>query len=191
MPVPQEALEPEVTRSLGAHWALWLAVGLILLILAVGYIRRKWRARGAQRPGGSRGAGRDEGGDAFGVVEIEHRQPAGVGGVIGSDGDDSSSCAASGSCVGEARRRTSILGIGALLKPSTSDDVGPGEMSDEVGERGRRVFLPVPGSLPGGGRDDDGLDSAGARVPLAVGRCRRGGRRSWCVCLTVATLSPR
>jgi hypothetical protein len=51
VPLPQEALEPEVTRSLGAHWALWLSVGLILLILAVGYIRRKWRARAVQRPG--------------------------------------------------------------------------------------------------------------------------------------------
>lgn len=49
--VPQDALEPEVTRSLGAHWALWLSVGLILLILAVGYIRRKWRSRSDQRPG--------------------------------------------------------------------------------------------------------------------------------------------
>jgi hypothetical protein len=51
VPVPQDALEPEVTRSLGAHWALWLSVGLILLILAVGYIRRKWRSRGDRRPG--------------------------------------------------------------------------------------------------------------------------------------------
>jgi hypothetical protein len=42
VPVPQDALEPEVARSLGAHWALWLAVG---------YIRRKWRSRGDQRPG--------------------------------------------------------------------------------------------------------------------------------------------
>jgi hypothetical protein len=51
VPVPQDALEPEVTRSLGAHWALWLSVGLILLILALGYIRRKWRSRSDQRPG--------------------------------------------------------------------------------------------------------------------------------------------
>ena len=51
VPVPQDALEPEVTRSLGTHWALWLAVGIVLLILAVGYIRRKWRAHGAPRPG--------------------------------------------------------------------------------------------------------------------------------------------
>ena len=51
VPVPQDTLEPEATRSLGAHWALWLSVGLILLILAVGYIRRKWRARAGQRPG--------------------------------------------------------------------------------------------------------------------------------------------
>ena len=45
------ALEPEMARSLGLHWALWLSVGLILLILAVGYVRRKWRARGDERPG--------------------------------------------------------------------------------------------------------------------------------------------
>jgi hypothetical protein len=51
VPVPQEGLEPEVTRSLGMHWALWLAVGIVLLILAVGYIRRKWRAQGDDRPG--------------------------------------------------------------------------------------------------------------------------------------------
>lgn len=51
VPVPQEGLEPEVTRSFGTHWALWLAVGIVLLILAVGYIRRKWRAHGAGRPG--------------------------------------------------------------------------------------------------------------------------------------------
>lgn len=50
VPVPQDALEPEVTRSLGAHWALWLSVGLILLVLAVGYIRRKWRSQGGERP---------------------------------------------------------------------------------------------------------------------------------------------
>ena len=74
MPVPQERLEPEVTRSSATHWALWLAVGVILLILAVGYIRRKWRAHGAARPGWLTGAGRDEGGDAFDVVEIEQRQ---------------------------------------------------------------------------------------------------------------------
>ena len=51
VPVPQDGLEPEISRSLGLHWALWLAVGLILLILAVGYVRRKWRARGDERPG--------------------------------------------------------------------------------------------------------------------------------------------
>ena len=27
VPVPQDGLEPEVSRSLGVHWALWLAVG--------------------------------------------------------------------------------------------------------------------------------------------------------------------
>jgi hypothetical protein len=50
VPVPQEGLEPEVTRSFATHWALWLAVAIVLLILAVGYIRRKWRANGAERP---------------------------------------------------------------------------------------------------------------------------------------------
>jgi hypothetical protein len=48
--VPQDALEPEVARSLGVHWALWLSVGLILLVLAAGYIRRKWRSQGGERP---------------------------------------------------------------------------------------------------------------------------------------------
>lgn len=51
VPVPREGLEPEVTRSLGTHWALWLAVVVVLLILAAGYVRRKWRAQGDERPG--------------------------------------------------------------------------------------------------------------------------------------------
>lgn len=49
--VPQDGLEPEVSRSLVSHWALWVAVGLILLILAIGFIRRWWKARGSVRPG--------------------------------------------------------------------------------------------------------------------------------------------
>jgi len=49
VPVPEEALEPEVGRSLGAHWALWAAVVLILTLLAVGYLRRRWKA-GSARP---------------------------------------------------------------------------------------------------------------------------------------------
>jgi hypothetical protein len=51
VPVPQDGLETEVSRSLAAHWALWVAVGLILLILAIGFIRRRWKARGSHRPG--------------------------------------------------------------------------------------------------------------------------------------------
>lgn len=50
LPVPQEGLEPELSRSLG-HWALWLAVGIVLVILAVGYVRRRWRGRREVRPG--------------------------------------------------------------------------------------------------------------------------------------------
>ena len=51
IPVPQDGLEPQVSRSLGVHWALWVAVGLIALILASGFIRRRWRARGGERSG--------------------------------------------------------------------------------------------------------------------------------------------
>ena len=52
VPVPREGLEPEVTRSFGTHWALWLAVGLVLLIVGAGYVRRRWRARGHARGAG-------------------------------------------------------------------------------------------------------------------------------------------
>jgi hypothetical protein len=48
--VPEDALEQDVSRSLAAHWALWLAVALIVLILAAGFIRRRWRTPGGQRP---------------------------------------------------------------------------------------------------------------------------------------------
>jgi hypothetical protein len=48
VPVPDETLEPE--PSLGAHWALWAAVVLIVLILAAGYLRRRWKAAGSPRP---------------------------------------------------------------------------------------------------------------------------------------------
>jgi len=47
--VPQDGLEPEVTRSFG-HWALWLAVGVVLLALALGYVRRRLRAKGEAWP---------------------------------------------------------------------------------------------------------------------------------------------
>jgi len=43
-----ETLEPH--RSLGAHWALWAAVVLIVLILAAGYLRRRWKAGWRPRP---------------------------------------------------------------------------------------------------------------------------------------------
>lgn len=44
VPVQDDTLEPEFGRSLVAHWALWAAVALILLILLAGYLRRRWRA---------------------------------------------------------------------------------------------------------------------------------------------------
>lgn len=50
VPVPEKALEPEVGRSLSAHWALWAAVALIVLILAAGYLRRRWKTGGTVRP---------------------------------------------------------------------------------------------------------------------------------------------
>ena len=50
LPVPEDGLEQDVSRSLTAHWALWLAVGIVLFIVAAGYVRRRWRAQGARRP---------------------------------------------------------------------------------------------------------------------------------------------
>ena len=46
VPVPDDA---EAGRSLLAHWALWGAVALIVLVLAAGYVRRRWKSGG--RPG--------------------------------------------------------------------------------------------------------------------------------------------
>jgi hypothetical protein len=45
VPVPDD---PEAGRSLLAHWALWAAVALILLVLAAGYMRRRWKS--GERP---------------------------------------------------------------------------------------------------------------------------------------------
>jgi hypothetical protein len=50
VPTPHEGLEPEVGRWLVEHWALWLAVGLVLIIVGMGYARRRWRARGQTPP---------------------------------------------------------------------------------------------------------------------------------------------
>jgi hypothetical protein len=41
VPVPDA---PETGRSLLAHSALWAAVGVIVLILAAGYVRRRWKS---------------------------------------------------------------------------------------------------------------------------------------------------
>jgi hypothetical protein len=58
VPLPDDGLEPDVARPLGAHWALWAAVGLVVAILAAGYLRRRWRAQAGARPAVS---GRDSG----------------------------------------------------------------------------------------------------------------------------------
>ena len=50
VPVPHDGLEPDVSRSLVEHWALWLAVGLVVIIVGMGYVRRRWRARGQMPP---------------------------------------------------------------------------------------------------------------------------------------------
>ena len=50
VPSPHEGLEPDASRSLLEHWALWLAVGLVLIIVGIGYARRRWRARGQTPP---------------------------------------------------------------------------------------------------------------------------------------------
>ena len=49
--VPRETLEP--VRSLEAHWALWGAVALVVLIVGAGYLRRRLRsaARGSPAAG--------------------------------------------------------------------------------------------------------------------------------------------
>jgi hypothetical protein len=44
VPMPEDSLKPEVGRSLAAHWALWGAVALIVLLLCAGYLRRRWKA---------------------------------------------------------------------------------------------------------------------------------------------------
>lgn len=48
LPAPEQTLEPEVGRSLFAHWALWVAVLLIVALLAAGYLRRRWKVRAAR-----------------------------------------------------------------------------------------------------------------------------------------------
>jgi hypothetical protein len=50
--VPDNGMEPGIARTLLTHWALWVAVALILLALAAGYLRRRWRDGG--RPGPAR-----------------------------------------------------------------------------------------------------------------------------------------
>jgi len=51
MPSP-ENVEPEVGRTLLENWALWLAVAFVVLIVGVGYVRRRlrWRGSGETRP---------------------------------------------------------------------------------------------------------------------------------------------
>ena len=50
VPVPENAAETETGTSLDAHWALWAAVTLVILILAIGYIQRRWKGGTAVRP---------------------------------------------------------------------------------------------------------------------------------------------
>ena len=45
VPVPDEALEPEVGRSLIENGALWLLIGSVLLLVGIGYLRRRWRGQ--------------------------------------------------------------------------------------------------------------------------------------------------
>ncbi len=60
VPIPEKALEPN--RPVLAHWALLAAVALVVLIVAGGYLRRRWKAhaggRGARpaRPAWGRGS---------------------------------------------------------------------------------------------------------------------------------------
>ncbi len=49
VPAPQQSIEPELGRSIWSITALWTAVGLVLAVLAVGYVRRRWRSRGGKQ----------------------------------------------------------------------------------------------------------------------------------------------
>jgi hypothetical protein len=59
VPVPEETLEPN--RPL-AHWALLAAIALVVLIVAAGYLRRRWKAHAQgtrpPRPAWQRNSGR-------------------------------------------------------------------------------------------------------------------------------------
>ena len=46
----EETLEPN--RTLLSHWALLAAIALVVLIVAAGYLRRRWKAhaRGTRSP---------------------------------------------------------------------------------------------------------------------------------------------
>jgi hypothetical protein len=57
--VPLVDEDAEVGRSLVGHWALWAAALVVLLLLAAGYVRRRWKG-GRSRPGWP-AAGRDHG----------------------------------------------------------------------------------------------------------------------------------
>ena len=47
-----EHVEQEVSHSLSQNWALWLAVGVVVLVVGIGYVRRRmrWRSRGESHP---------------------------------------------------------------------------------------------------------------------------------------------
>ncbi len=49
VPAPRDGFEPEVGRSFGS-WALWAAVGVVLVIVAAGYLRRRWKEKGGVYP---------------------------------------------------------------------------------------------------------------------------------------------
>ncbi len=49
VPVPEDGMESGFARTLLAHWVLWIAVALVLLALAAGYVRRRWK--GGATPG--------------------------------------------------------------------------------------------------------------------------------------------
>jgi hypothetical protein len=50
VPLPDDGMEPGLARTLLAHWVLWTAVALILLALAAGYVRRRWKGRRGPSP---------------------------------------------------------------------------------------------------------------------------------------------
>jgi hypothetical protein len=188
VPIAEKALEP--TRPVLAHWALLAAVALVVLIVAGGYLRRRWRAHAGGRGRGLRGPRRDvarsaraelrsgalkasrlkdESRDAFDVVELEHRQCVAFDRMIGGDGDDA--LIARREPFARRGRPPPDLDLrnGRTLISLDENEIGWTEALRKLFEGRRRCVPYLAGELPLRRRDHRGLIGACTRVALAVG----------------------